>query len=316
MLRANERVGDLVRSDDNSAVVHVLKPVKPSELRLAVSNALQGPVSSPMPSPATAPIPGHELPSLRILVVEDSLVNQKLAVALLKKRGHEVAIASNGREAVAALETETFDVVLMDVQMPEMDGFEATETIRSRERAKGRRTPIIAMTAHAMRGDRERCLDAGMDEYVSKPIRSEQLFDTIGLVLREYGRSADQQPRSTYSPRTGIHWEKVACSLGNDTHRLKALVEATLDECPGMLESIRQAVADADSGGLHLSAQTLKEAIRYFDCKNGFDYAFQLERMGRDGLLDQSHAVFALLEAEMEQMFDALSAYSKLEDRI
>jgi PAS domain S-box-containing protein len=316
MLRANERVGDLVRSNDYSAVVHVLKPVKPSELRFAVSTALQGPVSSPMPSPAAAAVPGYELPPLRILVVEDSLVNQKLAVALLKKRGHEVAIASNGREAVAALETETFDVVLMDVQMPEMDGFEATATIRNREHAKGRHTPIIAMTAHAMRGDRERCLDAGMDEYVSKPIRSEQLFDTIGLVLREYGRPADQQPRSTYSPKTDINWEKVTCSLGNDTNRLKALVEATLDECPGMLESVRQAVADADSGRLHLSAQTLKEAIRYFGCKNAFDYAFQLERMGRDSLLDQSHAVLTLLKAEMEQIFDALSAYSKQGDQI
>jgi HPt (histidine-containing phosphotransfer) domain-containing protein len=94
------------------------------------------------------------------------------------------------------------------------------------------------------------------------------------------------------------------------------LVEATLDECPGMLESVRQAVADADSGRLHLSAQTLKEAIRYFGCKNAFDYAFQLERMGRDSLLDQSHAVLTLLKAEMEQIFDALSAYSKQGDQI
>jgi CheY-like chemotaxis protein len=107
---------------------------------------------------------------LRVLLAEDNQVNQRVACAMLRKRGHHVTVANNGREAVDAVARETFDVVLMDVQMPEMNGFEATHSLRERERGTGSRLPILAMTAHAMTGDRERCLAAGMDGYVTKPI--------------------------------------------------------------------------------------------------------------------------------------------------
>jgi two-component system sensor histidine kinase/response regulator len=115
----------------------------------------------------------------RILLVEDNPVNQKLARYLLEKEGHLVVVASDGREALAALEREAFAVVLMDVQMPEMGGMEATAAIREREQGTGRHVPIVAMTAHAMQGDRERCLAAGMDAYLSKPIRREELLEII-----------------------------------------------------------------------------------------------------------------------------------------
>jgi PAS domain S-box-containing protein len=123
---------------------------------------------------------------LRILLVEDNAVNQRLAMRLLEKHGHRVSLAGNGREAVRALESEVFDVVLMDVQMPEMDGLEATAAIRRIEASRGPahpRIPIIAMTAHALSGDRERCLAAGMDDYVAKPIQARQLLDVIGRAL-------------------------------------------------------------------------------------------------------------------------------------
>ncbi len=116
---------------------------------------------------------------LRILLVEDNPVNQTLATILLEKRGHTVSIAGNGKEALAAWEKEEFDLILMDVQMPEMDGLEATACIRERERGTGRHIPIVAMTAHAIKGDREHCLQAGMDGYVSKPIEAKQLFQAI-----------------------------------------------------------------------------------------------------------------------------------------
>ncbi len=133
--------------------------------------------------------------SLRILLVEDSIVNQKLAATLLRKRGHDVSVANNGREALESLESQTFDLVLMDIQMPEMDGLEATRAIRKKEQATGAHIPIIALTAHALDGDRERCLDAGMDNYLAKPIHAKRLLETIEATLPSLAIAFDQTCR-------------------------------------------------------------------------------------------------------------------------
>ena len=116
---------------------------------------------------------------MKILLAEDNAINQKLALRLLEKRGHSVVIANNGKEALARLDEDIFDLILMDIQMPEIDGLEATAIIREREKRKGGHLPIVAMTAHAMKGDKERCLEAGMDDYVSKPIKPAELFAAI-----------------------------------------------------------------------------------------------------------------------------------------
>jgi len=121
----------------------------------------------------------EERRNLHILLAEDNLVNQRLAARLIEKRGHTTVVVNNGREALKALERQTFDLMLVDVQMPDMDGFEATTAIREKEKVTGSHLPIIAMTAHAMKGDRERCLAAGMDDYVSKPIHPTELFRAI-----------------------------------------------------------------------------------------------------------------------------------------
>jgi signal transduction histidine kinase/CheY-like chemotaxis protein len=163
------------------------KPVRRAELKAAVLAALGGPSGS-IPSAAAAPgdeTAGNAAPPsqpLRILLAEDNAVNQRVARALLEKRGHTVSVAGNGREAVRLVQERNFDLVLMDVQMPEMDGLEATAAIRAREAGAARRLPIVAMTAHAMKGDAERCLEAGMDAYVSKPIKPERLFAVIERV--------------------------------------------------------------------------------------------------------------------------------------
>lgn len=160
----------------------LLKPVKESELRDAVLRAAGlSPAESAVTTTRIQPRP--RLEHLKILLAEDSLVNRQLALALLKGEGHEVAVACTGAEAVGACERAVFDLILMDVQMPEMDGLEATALLRLRERQTGRHTPIIAMTAHALKGDRERCLAAGMDGYVSKPIRADDLFLCIASTL-------------------------------------------------------------------------------------------------------------------------------------
>ena len=185
MLTSGDRPGDVARCEQLGIASYLTKPVKQSELFDAILIALgvaaeEESLETPGTLAAAAP---RRLPPLRILLAEDSLVGQKLAVGLLERQGHTVVVANHGREALAALESQPFDLVLMDVQMPEMDGLDATVAIRARERQTGRHVPIIAMTAHAMKGDRQRCLQAGMDEYLAKPIRAKRLFETIGAVL-------------------------------------------------------------------------------------------------------------------------------------
>ena len=207
MLTSGGQPGDVGRCRELGIAQYLTKPVKQSDLLDAIVLAVRSPSSSSEgvraegvraegvraegvrgqgsgvskdrktdgPASARTPDPSPLTPSdrtaLRILLAEDNLVNQMLVVMRLQQRGDEVVVANNGKEALAAWEAERFDVVLMDVQMPEMGGFEATAAIRARERDSGRHTPIIAMTAHALKGDRERCLEAGMDDYLSKPLR-------------------------------------------------------------------------------------------------------------------------------------------------
>ncbi|WP_176592246.1 response regulator [Sphingobium sp. EM0848] len=154
----------------------LLKPVRQSELLESIFTALKVTVAEEAHAPE--PLPDH-LVSLHVLVAEDNAVNQRLALRLLEKRGHRVKIVGNGAQAIEAMGQDNFDVVLMDVQMPEMDGFQATAAIREQERTSGDHMPIIAMTAHAMRGDRERCLQAGMDDYISKPLRAEDFYQVV-----------------------------------------------------------------------------------------------------------------------------------------
>jgi CheY-like chemotaxis protein len=185
MLTSGEARGDIERSRTIGVSAHLTKPARRSELRAAIAQALRAQPGRRMNgSGSDAIVSGHRANGLsatprRILLVEDVAVNQMLAVRILEKAGHQVVVAENGREGVAALVGQSFDVVLMDIQMPEMDGFEAAMTIRARERGSGGHVPIVAMTAYAMTGDRERCLTAGMDGYISKPIRARELLGAV-----------------------------------------------------------------------------------------------------------------------------------------
>jgi CheY-like chemotaxis protein len=182
MLTSGEQSGDIKRCRDLGISVYLSKPVRRSELRAAIVKTL---AEHPVPA---APLRGGALrevkdkahgETMHILLTEDNPVNQRVAVRILEKQGYQVTVAGNGLEALMAMQGHDFDVVLMDVQMPEMGGFEATEKIRRSEQRAGTHIPIIAMTAHAMEGDRERCLAAGMDDYISKPIRAATLIDLV-----------------------------------------------------------------------------------------------------------------------------------------
>jgi two-component system, sensor histidine kinase and response regulator len=183
MLTSSGRPGDNVRRANLKVAAHLMKPAKQSEIFDAIVGALGVTMAEDHAEhPESVNRLGQARP-LHVLLAEDNLVNQKLASALLTREGHQVTMATNGREAIEAWEKGTFDLILMDVQMPEIDGLEAVRRIRDRERSTGSHIPIIAMTAHAMTGDRERCLAAGMDEYVSKPIRIKQLAEKMAVVL-------------------------------------------------------------------------------------------------------------------------------------
>jgi signal transduction histidine kinase/DNA-binding response OmpR family regulator len=183
MLSSGVQTGDLQRCRDLGIGVHLTKPVRRAELKAVILRAMgreRNPQAAPRPAEIpTAPESPND-PAMDILLAEDNVVNQRVALRILEKRGHRVVVANNGADALKALDQHDFDVVLMDVQMPEMGGFEAARKIRERERGGGVHIPIIAMTAHAMNGDRERCLEAGMDDYISKPIRAAALLELVG----------------------------------------------------------------------------------------------------------------------------------------
>jgi two-component system, sensor histidine kinase and response regulator len=189
MLNAGGQRGEAARCAELGVSAHLLKPVRSLLLHDAISRALGGRTDEVAPTMGS-PEPGHApAGSLRVLLAEDNAVNRKVATTLLEKRGHHVVVTSNGREALAALQKDTYDLVLMDVQMPEMDGFEATRTIRGLELGTPFHQQIIALTAHAMIGDRDRCLEAGMDGYLTKPLRPQELDQLLEGHLHRAARS-------------------------------------------------------------------------------------------------------------------------------
>jgi response regulator RpfG family c-di-GMP phosphodiesterase len=192
----------------------------------------------------------------------------------------------------------------MDVQMPEMDGLEAAARIRQHEQETGGHIPIIAMTAYAMKGDRERCLAAGMDRYVSKPISVAELLAAVEGAVPTAAPAVETASRDVFDP------EKALSRVGDDRKLLGELAEIFLEECPKLLTDVRQAVAARDAIRLKRSAHTLKGTVDNFAAQAVFEAAFRLERMGRDGNLAGVEAAWAALEEEMERFRPALAAFA------
>ena len=309
MLTSGDRPGDVARCERLGIASYLLKPVKQSELFDAIVMAL-GVTAAEEPEPAEeSASSAAPLPPQRVLLAEDSLVNQKLAVGLLQKYGHTVVVANHGREALAAWQAQPFDVILMDVQMPELDGFEATEAIRTRERKTGTRTPIIALTAHAMKGDRRRCLEAGMDAYVAKPIRVQQLLETMRSVIGAPDGPLPESPsdRAVASgAESPVDWSEALATVEGDRALLGEMIEAFREESPRLMDAIRQAVADGDGEALRIAAHTLKGPLRSFGAGAAFEPAFRLEQIGRQGDLTDAEATSVVLEAELARLLPAL----------
>ncbi len=289
-------------------VAYLRKPVKPEELLGAISLALGAPAKEQEPEPASPIEDALATRPLKILLVEDSLVNQKLAVALLQRHEHTVFVAGNGREALAALASHHFDLILMDVQMPEMDGLEATSAIRAKEKGTRLHVPIVAMTAHAMKGDRERCLQSGMDDYIAKPIRSKELYGTIRTVLERFGKTS-KAGREPMSDEKQFDWTDALNSVRGDRTLLKIVVEAALVEVPRLMKAVAQAIAGADAKELVLAAHTLKGATRYFGESPVFQYAQRLERMGKENQFQGADETCTALKSQVQCLLPALREY-------
>jgi CheY-like chemotaxis protein len=225
---------------------------------------------------------------------------------LLENRGHLVVAAGNGLEALRAIEREKFDVVLMDVQMPEMDGLEATAIIRRNESQLGGHLPIVAMTAHAMKGDRERCLEAGMDGYVSKPIRARELIEAIESQFTGMS-SFEGKPEQPVEDAL-IDPAAAMAAVAGDRELLREIVEVFQTESPSMLAEIRDALAAADTTRLRRAAHSVKGAVAHFGARRAYDAARRLESLARDGNLTDAPAASAALEQEVVRLRPALEA--------
>jgi CheY-like chemotaxis protein len=231
----------------------------------------------------------------KILLAEDNLVNQRVAVGLLTRRGHDVTVANNGREAVEILGREKFDLVLMDVQMPEMGGFEATAIIRQSEQEGGGYTRIVAMTAHAMAGDRDRCIAAGMDGYLSKPINQALLFE----VVEQGSAGTDARPAS-------FNKTELIDRLGGDADLVGEVIRLFLDDCPKRLSAINAAVEQRDPELIRTTAHALKGAAGTIAAAAVFEAAQTLERIGAEKRLNAADAAWRVLARESANLMDTL----------
>jgi PAS domain S-box-containing protein len=306
MLSSADRRGDAARCRALGIAAYLVKPVRQSALLDAIMTALGATAAEERDAAPALPALGKCTRPLQILLAEDNLVNQKLAVRLLQKRGHSVTVASNGLEVLAAMETRRFDAVLMDVQMPKMDGFETTAAIRARENISGTHTPIIAMTAHAMKGDRERCLAAGMDGYVAKPLRAAELFEAVEGAVP----AAAAEPAGPAAPRAGTVFDEAAAlrRLGGDAELLKELLGVFLAEAPQLMAQMHGALAEGDAARLRRAAHTLKGSVGNFGPSAVFDAAQRLEILAQNDSLAGAGELFEDLAADLERLRPILAA--------
>jgi len=286
----------------------LIKPVKQSELLDSIVATL-GVATAEEPVPQASPQRRDYVVPLRVLLAEDGLVNQKVAVSLLEQRGHGVTVANNGQEALVALDGGAFDVVLMDVQMPTMDGFEATARIRQKEAGTGRHIPIIAMTAHAMKGDRERCLAAGMDGYIAKPIRAREFYEIVEGMAANVRKSQPPGPQDT--DQDVIDRDRLLEYAGGSAEAMKELVDLFAVECPKLMKAVRETIDRNAASDLQRAAHTLKGSILIFGARRPAEAALRLETMGREGNLTGVEQAWSTLGKEVERLLAMLADLRK-----
>jgi two-component system, sensor histidine kinase and response regulator len=319
LLTSAGRRGDAARCRELGIVGYITKPVNQSDMLDALMTVL-GPGREAQPR--TPLITRHSIREdrrrLRILLAEDNAVNRRVAVGLLEKRGYEVLVAANGLEVLETLARETVDAILMDVQMPEMGGLEATAAIRASERKRGGHLPIVAMTAHAMKGDRERCLEAGMDDYVSKPVRPSDLYAALERTVPRPGAPrggdtsptqdavADRAPAPAEAPL--VERARLLERLEGDEALLEEILVLYQQTCPDLVRDLREAAARGDARALYSAAHTLKGMVTHFGAPQATELLLTLETMGREGRLTGLEVTLDRVLHEIERLGEALAA--------
>jgi two-component system sensor histidine kinase/response regulator len=251
---------------------------------------------------------------LRVLVAEDNAVNRRVITRILERAGHQPVAVENGRLALAAVAQQragaAFDLVLMDVQMPEMDGLEAARTLRGAEASTGVHLPIVALTAQAMKGDRERCLEAGMDGYVTKPIDRDQLFATIEQVMSGQQRTAAPPGARPTDDATAqppaFDRDELLGRIDGDRQLLVELVQVFRDSVPSMLAELDAAVAAADAGRVHRAGHALKGTLLNMSAGPAAGLAREIDDAARQGELGQAPDRLARLRQELQRLDQAL----------
>jgi len=304
ILTSSGGIGEPVRFGELGVSACLAKPYRNEELFRAIAGVLDPAlaVNAP-PAPRAAP---HALEppaeTLRVLVTEDNPVNQRLAVALLVKRGHHVRVAGTGAEAIAALEREAFDVILMDLQMPEMGGIEATKVIRDRERERGGHIRIVAMTAHAMPGDRERCLEAGMDDYLTKPIEARRLNAALERAV------AGAPAPEVVEELVPFDRNDVLRRLDGDEVLLRDVIRLFIEDSPRLVQEIRAAIENGDSKQLQAAAHRLKGAASNLAVMSLAEASRVLELLGERGEVGSAMEAWQRLNEEADRADSILRA--------
>jgi len=299
MLTSAGQRGDAVRCRELGIDAYLVKPIRKSELLSAILAALGDRNESGGRPLITRQVLRESRRNLRILAVEDNLVNQTLVRRMLEKMGHETVIARNGCEALDLLGRETFDVVFMDVQMPVMDGITATGKIREAEKVTGVHIPIIAMTAHAMKGDQERCLAGGMDDYIAKPVSSKRIQE----MLERMFAAAPETP-----PSPPLAWKRATVleRMDGDEDLLDEVLAIFLEEYPKTVAQLEEAVSGQKADLLEKAAHSLKGELGYLAAAEVSDIARRLESMGRNHDFNGAAEVLADLERQLTELASAM----------
>jgi PAS domain S-box-containing protein len=297
LLTSASRPSDVARCRELGISDYLSKPIKQSELFDAIVTAMAEPSLKPERCEIASASLQRSERSLRVLLAEDNPVNQTLATRILERLGHKVQVANNGKEAIGRAQGEEFDLILMDVQMPEMDGLEATTAIRGAEAGTGKHVPIVAMTAHAMKGDREKCISAGMDGYLSKPIRIDELMQAISGA--EQKRNIDQSPE--HSPFRAIgQLELLLDSVMGDRALLVEMAELWLADSAKQEKQIREGLDSGDVIMVQRAAHALRGSVGTFQASEAQEAANQLEMFAKDADLVGAKIAFERLSTEID----------------